>query len=60
MSPATGRPSVHVPRLYHVCELSLLVRLMISFSSQVVSSVSMAPGGSRASWPCLDPWGIIR
>ena len=32
--------------------------LILSF--QVVLSVSMAPGGSRGSWPCLDRWGIIH
>lgn len=59
MSHAIGQPFVHMPDCTR-CVRYQLVRLMGSFFFQVVSSVSMVPGGSRESWPCLDPWGIIH
>lgn len=57
---AIDEPFVHSLRLYHVCEIMAGQANRLILSLQVVLSVSMAPGGSRESWPCLDPWGIIR
>lgn len=57
---AGGEPHVRAPRLYHVCEILAAQANGLILSLQVVLSVSMAPGGSRESWPCPGLWGIIR